>query len=562
MLKPVEFQLATLTTLPNGATVSNADAWEMLSAAHDGDLTRIKQLAAREPGLVACEFNYTPPIHFAVREGHLEVTKFLLSHMVGHRINGAADPSSYRTYPFGDTLLTMARDRNYDEVADLLVEYLSQRAPVVEGLEEFFKACRNGEVEKVKAELERRPELARVADEMGDTALHKAVEGNQNEVVEVLLECGADPDAKRANGVRPINLALRWRVSESVPAGGDACAPSNGRPYFPLADSLLRRGAQYNIYLAAVFGDLNFVREALNKDPALAKFEDSAHVHPLTAAVDRKDLEMIKLLLDYGADPSLPEEGAPLGQPLWTAVYTKQYEVAKLLLQHGANPNTWPESSGSCMLHARGDAELTKLLLDHGAVNDTSDLREFQMLVNDNKLAQLEEVLKRSTYLLQNESAFWNEGILAGPANGDRLEMIELLLRYGARVPEVSKWGPYYYFKHYRIAKFLLEHGMNPNHTNWHHVTMLHYMAQQGDVGKATLLLDHGADLDAIDEEYRSTPLGFAARWGQRELALLLIQRGADVNKSGAEWATPLAWAKKKAHREVEKVLINAGAMG
>jgi ankyrin repeat protein len=532
MLKPTEFQTTKPTTLPNGDTVSNADVWEMLSAARDGNLETIKELTKRSPGLVTCEFNYTPPIHFAVREGHLEVTRFLLEH--------GADPSSYRSYPFQDTLLTFARDREHDDVAELLLEYLSRRAPVVEGLEEFFKACRNGDLAKVKAQLDSNLELARAADDTGDTALHQAVDGNQVEVVNALLDAGANPDAKRSNGIRPINLALR----------------RNNRP---LAETLIARGAEYNIYIAAVFGDTDYVRTALANDSSLANFEDSAHVHPLSAAADRKDLELVKLLLAHGADPSLPEEGAPLGQPLWTAVYTKQHEMAKLLLEHGANPNTAPESSGPALLHARGDAELTKLLLDHGAVDSTSEIREFQLMVGDNDLAKVEEVLKRSPELLRDQSAFWSEGILSGPANGNRREMIELLMKYGARVPDASKWGPYYYFKHYETAKLLLERGMNPNHTNWHHVNLLHYMAQQGDVAKATLLLDHGADIDAVDEEYCSTPLGFAARWGQKELVKLLIERGADVNNAGASWAKPLVWAKKKGHREVEEILLGAG---
>src|SRR5262245_7310977 len=196
MLKPVEFQTIKLTTLPNGDTVSNADVWEMLCAAREGNLEKVRELAKASPGLVACEFNYTPPIHFAVREGHLQLTRFLLDRMLGHQVNGGADPSSYRTYPFGDTLLTMARERDHAQIAELLLEYLSRRAPVVEGLEEFFKACRNGELAKVQAELERNSELASAADDTGDTSLHQAVEGNQPEVAKKLLDSGAAPDAK------------------------------------------------------------------------------------------------------------------------------------------------------------------------------------------------------------------------------------------------------------------------------------------------------------------------------------------------------------------------------
>src|SRR5262249_5424389 len=138
--------------------------------------------------------------------------------------------------------------------------------------------------------------------------------------------------------------------------------------------------------------------------------------------------------------------------------------------------------------------------------------------------------------------------------------MLELLIRHGARVPDISKWGRYYYFKHYDIAAFLMDNGMNPNHMNWHHVTLLHDMAQEGDIAKARLLLDHGADINAVDEEYRSTPLGLAARWGRREMVAFLLERGADPGKSGAPWATPLAWAIKKGHPDIEADLRQAGA--
>ena len=101
---------------------------------------------------------------------------------------------------------------------------------------------------------------------------------------------------------------------------------------------------------------------------------------------------------------------------------------------------------------------------------------------------------------------------------------------------------------------------MSAQHRTWHEVTLLHDMAQSGDVAKARLLLDHGAAIDAVEEEYRSTPLGLAARWGQRRLVELLLARGADPNAAGAAWSTPLAWARKKGHAEIERMLVAAGA--
>src|SRR5215471_16180140 len=109
------------------------EVWAMLKASRAGDLDPVKALALKRPELVRCEYNYTPPIHFAVREGHLEVVRYLLAH--------SFDPT-YRTYPFGDTLLTMALDRDYEEIAHLLKQTLSQRFPLMNGIDDFLDAAR------------------------------------------------------------------------------------------------------------------------------------------------------------------------------------------------------------------------------------------------------------------------------------------------------------------------------------------------------------------------------------------------------------------------------------
>src|SRR5215470_65260 len=344
------------------------DVWGMLSASAAGDLDRVKALVSRRPELVLCEYNYTPPIHFAVREGHLNVVRFLLDQ--GAELN-------YRTYAFQDTLVMMAQDREHHEIAKLLLDTLSRRFPVKEGIADFLDAAGRGDLAQVRSELSRDAGLARASDDTGETALHRAAEGGHLDVMLALLEAGADPDAVRADGIRPINCALRQRNRTALRAGA-------------LAGVLLARGAEYNIYLAAAFGHHEYVREALAREPSLANFEDTSHWRPLSAAARRNDLEMVRMLLDHGANPSLPEEGAPLGQSLWIAVYQKQTEMARLLLQHGANPNTAPESSGSALLHARNDPELTRLLIEHGARDKSSDMHQLQRLIGDNKLAEVE----------------------------------------------------------------------------------------------------------------------------------------------------------------------------
>ena len=198
-----------------------------------------------------------------------------------------------------------------------------------------------------------------------------------------------------------------------------------------------------------------------------------------------------------------------------------------------------------------GHDDLVRFLVEHGAL-DPIDYgwdeveRLFESAVHGNRPAEVRRILEQRPALAKNPNASWGEGILMMPSGRRKKEMLDLLIGYGARVPDASKWGRFYYFKHYEIAEYLLENGMSPKHMSWHEVTLLHDLAQEGDLDKARLLLDHGAEIDALDEEYRSTPLGLAARWGQRKLASFLVERGADPNLAGAEWATPLSWSRKK----------------
>jgi uncharacterized protein len=325
MIEPVEMRRPLPMTLHGGAMSTTTEVWAMLRACRDGDLERFGQLVAQRPELATCQYNYTPPLHFAVREGHLSLVQKLVA-------AGAFDPA-YKSYPFGDDLVTMARDREHHDVAAFLEDAL------------------------------RHPALTR-----------------------------------------------KWEETGSI---------------------------DY-----------------------------------------RQDGEQVAF------------DGA---------------------------------------LHA-------------------------------GKLREAEKLLAARPELARNELSSWAEGVLMMPANRRKRDLLELLLAHGAEVPAMSKWGRFYYFKHDDIASLLMERGMSARHRTWHDVTLLHDMAQCGDVKKARLLLDRGADIGAIDEEYRSTPLGLAARWGQNAMVAFLLERGASPSAAGAPWSTPLEWARKKGYGAIAGDLEKAGA--
>ena len=289
------------------------------------------------------------------------------------------------------------------------------------------------------------------------------------------------------------------------------------------------------------------------------------------------DLEQIKRLSQ--ARPALLTCMSDYTPPLHFAVLRGQADVVKYLVQNGALGHdylthpfrdslvTMAEDRGlteiAAFLEASlNDASLTRELGDTGGIDYGKDelQKRFEVQVDKSDYAGVEAILKEHPELARYEFAFWGEGIMAVPAKGADRRMLEILIAHGARVPKLSKWGARYYFKHYEIAKFLLDNGMGPDHMNWRGFTLLHDMAFTGDVEKARLLLDHGADINAIDDEYSSTPLGYAARWENKDIVELLLERGADPNKAGAPWARPLAWAEKRGAAAIAGELKLAGA--
>jgi hypothetical protein len=99
-------------------------------------------------------------------------------------------------------------------------------------------------------------------------------------------------------------------------------------------------------------------------------------------------------------------------------------------------------------------------------------------------------------------------------------------------------------------------------------LTILHSIAGARDhvtaeerFGFATAALEAGALPEIRDNLLRSTPLGWACRWGRLELVNLLLEHGADPLEPDAEpWATPKAWAETKGHHQIVTLLQDYSA--
>jgi ankyrin repeat protein len=110
---------------------------------------------------------------------------------------------------------------------------------------------------------------------------------------------------------------------------------------------------------------------------------------------------------------------------------------------------------------------------------------------------------------------------------------------------------------------------MDPNLPSWLHTTPLHDLCARDSRGRprthrlecAAILLDAGAAISAKDDDYRSTPLAWAARHDVPDMVELLLVRGAPVSVPDDDpWATPLAWATRRGHDRIVAILRAAGA--
>ena len=110
-----------------------------------------------------------------------------------------------------------------------------------------------------------------------------------------------------------------------------------------------------------------------------------------------------------------------------------------------------------------------------------------------------------------------------------------------------------------RIASILIEHGIDPNETyGKHQRSLLHFAAATHNFGFASVLLEHGANANAVTSS-GAAPLHFAARSGQSYLSSELIKSGAKINAVDRLGRTPLAAALANGMTDTARLLAKSG---
>jgi len=208
------------------------------------------------------------------------------------------------------------------------------------GAAAILQAGKDGNAPLVLRLLDEDPRLVGASDDHLKTPLHWAAEKDYDDVAKVLLEAGADIEAKTSWGATPFEWAATMGSTK-------------------VADQLLERGAKgLNLVSAASLGRLDVVQ----------KFLDSGH---------RSGMCVPKEPDDHWVADSAKMKGDVISHAFYGACRNGHTAVAALLLDRGADVNAKGVFGGTGLHWAaiNGHKETVEFLLAHGADRTIRDAK-------------------------------------------------------------------------------------------------------------------------------------------------------------------------------------------
>jgi ankyrin repeat protein len=145
-----------------------------------------------------------------------------------------------------------------------------------------------------------------------------------------------------------------------------------------VAAALLSRAPALDVFEAATAGDAKRVGALVDADRSLADAVAKDGYTPLGLGAFFKRRDVVKVLLDRGAKPSVPsrDQGfTPLHSAVATDAAGSEREIVRLLLDAGADPNAKSREGGTPLHTAAftGDLEIAEMLLAYGADPSATD---------------------------------------------------------------------------------------------------------------------------------------------------------------------------------------------
>lgn len=377
----------------------------------------------------------------------------------------------------------------------LAANLMAAEAPLVD-------AAKNGDIAQVRTLLGRKADVNAVAVD-GRTPLHWATEREDAPMVDLLLRSGANPNAANRYGVTPLYIAAlnsNAAIVERLLSAG--ASPNTSMP-----------DGETVLMTAARTGKAEVLKLLVARGADIRAREPSKGQNALMWAAAENNAAAVKVLVEAGADIQERSRGGSF-TPFLFAVRAGHIDASRALLDLGAKiEDPLPDGTSPLVLATiNAHYELAGFLLDRGA--------------NPNAAAQGWTALHQIAWSRRHNAGF----NLPGPvATGglDSLDLVRKLVKLGANVNARQGKEP---------------RDGNRNQQNRIGATPFLLAAKSVDVPLMRVLLECGAD-PAIKTNNNTTPLMVAAGvgiWapgenpGTHEEALaaakLILELGADVN--------------------------------
>jgi ankyrin repeat protein len=308
--------------------------------------------AAREDG--------ETPLMTAARMGQVDVVKMLLDR--GARVND-------REKRFGQTALMWAA--GYPDEVRMILDHGADVHAVSKSWEITATIYTPTTSTIGKTGIPWNNDGVYTSKRGGQNAILFAVQKHDIESVRMLLDAGVDVNIRSADGTTPLLAALyKWDpLGKEFVAGSGAPAPNGSSAHFgadiAMARFLLDRGASVSatdgagytplhgaVLAVATISTMGRDRSAYGNGRAVRN-KTATTVSPPSAEKLEQALDMVKRLLDAGADPNrqtiYPTSGpvgdvrinpaAPGSSPFHIAADSDCLPLVRMLADHGANPN-------------------------------------------------------------------------------------------------------------------------------------------------------------------------------------------------------------------------------
>ena len=171
------------------------------------------------------------------------------------------------------------------------------------GLSPLHLAARQGELEAVQALVEAGADVNQPGAGDHVTPMLIAIINGHFDLASYLLERGADPNLAQDNGVTPLYAVVNCQWSDKALYPQPRAYEQQKRSYLQLMEALIRKGANVNARLTKKvwYSQYDFDQSGVDETGAT----------PFWRAAYADDIDAMKLLVKYGADPTIPTIRTP-----------------------------------------------------------------------------------------------------------------------------------------------------------------------------------------------------------------------------------------------------------